>query len=124
MTTEAIAEAVRIATIGEVGPALPKFTIGDRQIPIRVQLQRKREPIRRSSSRSGLPRASGAAVPLSSVANVRERRKAQRRSTATTALDRVILGRGSRRRTRRSGEAVGHVSNLPAAKSLPQRAWS
>ena len=33
VTTEAIAEAVRIATIGDVGPALAKFNAGDRQIP-------------------------------------------------------------------------------------------
>ena len=38
VTPEAIAEAVRVATIGDVGANLAKFYAGDRLMPIRVQL--------------------------------------------------------------------------------------
>src|SRR5690606_3000571 len=38
ISTEAISEAVRIATIGDIPAALAKMNIDDRQIPIRVQL--------------------------------------------------------------------------------------
>ena len=38
VSTEAISEAVRIATIGDIGANLAKFDVGDRQVPIRVQL--------------------------------------------------------------------------------------
>ena len=38
VSTEAISEAVRIATIGDIGANLAKFDVGDRQMPIRVQL--------------------------------------------------------------------------------------
>ena len=70
VSTEAIAEAIRIATIGDNTAALAKFNAGDRLIPIRVQLP---DPAR--SSRSILealrvPTATGQAVPLSSVAQL------------------------------------------------------
>ena len=38
VSTEAISEAVRIATIGDIDANLAKFDVGDRQVPIRVQL--------------------------------------------------------------------------------------
>ena len=38
VTTEAIADAVRIATIGDIPANLAKYRDGDRLIPIRVQL--------------------------------------------------------------------------------------
>ena len=38
VSTAAIAQTVRIGTIGDIGANLAKFTIGERQIPIRVQL--------------------------------------------------------------------------------------
>ena len=42
VSTEAISEAVRIATIGDIGANLAKFDVGDRQVPIRVQLEEQR----------------------------------------------------------------------------------
>src|SRR6202000_1216624 len=39
VSTESLSETVRVATIGDVGPALAKFDAGDRQVPIRVQLE-------------------------------------------------------------------------------------
>ena len=39
LTTETISEAVRIATIGDIGANLAKFDVGERQVPIRVQLK-------------------------------------------------------------------------------------
>jgi multidrug efflux pump subunit AcrB len=41
VSTEAISEAVRIATIGDIGANLAKFDVGDRQVPIRVQLEER-----------------------------------------------------------------------------------
>ena len=37
VSTDAIAETIRVATLGDVGANLAKFNAGDRQIPIRVQ---------------------------------------------------------------------------------------
>src|SRR3979490_3210138 len=38
-STESLSQTIRVATIGDVGPALAKFDAGDRQVPIRVQLE-------------------------------------------------------------------------------------
>jgi multidrug efflux pump subunit AcrB len=39
VSTESPSETIRVATIGDVGPALAKFDAGDRTIPIRVLLE-------------------------------------------------------------------------------------
>ena len=68
VSTEVIAEAVRIATIGDIGPALARFNAADRQIPIRVQLkQSARENLQLLQSLR-VPTASGGSVPLSTLA--------------------------------------------------------
>src|SRR6266403_1867143 len=39
VSTESLSQTIRVATIGDVGPALAKFAAGDRLVPIRVQLE-------------------------------------------------------------------------------------
>jgi len=71
LSTASLSEALRVATIGDVDANLAKYTVGDRQIPIRVQLN---ENARNDLSAIGsLPvqTATGATVPLSSVAEIR-----------------------------------------------------
>ena len=117
VTTEAIAEAVRIATIGDVGPALAKFTLGDRQIPIRVQLEEDARANRQILESLRVATASGEAVPLSSVA----RFEIGQGPTSIDRYDRarrVTLGADLVGDTP-LGEAVEAVSNLPAARNLP-----
>lgn len=68
VTTAAIADVVRVATIGDYDAALAKLTIDDRQIPVRVRLN--------DATRADLTRIatlkvatnSGGAVPLNAVA--------------------------------------------------------
>ena len=71
MTTEGLSETVRIATIGDVEPALAKLNTTDRQVPIRVQLD---ETVRADRQRIGqlrvpLPGGRGS-VPLEAIADV------------------------------------------------------
>jgi multidrug efflux pump subunit AcrB len=70
VTTEALADAVRIATSGDVGFRLPKLNLPTRQVPIRVQLA---EEARRDPATLALLQvpARGGTVPLSSVASFR-----------------------------------------------------
>ena len=68
VSTEAISEAVRIATIGDIGANLAKFDVGDRQVPIRVQLEERARGDRQILESLKVATASGAAVPLSAVA--------------------------------------------------------
>ena len=70
VTTAAIAEAVRVATIGDAEAALAKLSVDNRQIPIRVRLN---DVSRGDVARLGalrVPTASGRSVPLSAVADV------------------------------------------------------
>jgi hydrophobe/amphiphile efflux-1 (HAE1) family protein len=70
ITAQQIAAVVRVATIGDIDAALAKLSIDNRQIPIRVRLN--------DDARADLGRlaalkvntASGATVPLSSVAEI------------------------------------------------------
>ncbi len=71
ISTAQIAETIRVATIGDVDAALAKVSIDGRQIPVRVQLA---EGLRADIGQIGalkLLTAAGAAVPLSSVADIR-----------------------------------------------------
>ncbi|MGL4635777.1 MAG: efflux RND transporter permease subunit [Beijerinckiaceae bacterium] len=70
ISTDAISEAVRVATIGDVGPALAKFNAGDRLIPIRVQVDEDARNDLRYVESMMLTTPTGTSVPLSAVADV------------------------------------------------------
>jgi multidrug efflux pump subunit AcrB len=70
VSTDQISEAVRVATIGDVGPALAKFNAGDRLIPIRVQVEEAARNDLRYVESMMITGAAGATVPLSAVAEV------------------------------------------------------
>jgi len=117
VTTEAISEAVRIATIGDIGANLAKFDVGDRQVPIRVQLVESARANRQLLESLKVPTASGATVPLSAVA----RFELAQGPTAIDRYDRVrrVLIGADLVGNAPLGEAVGKMLALPAAKSLP-----
>jgi hydrophobic/amphiphilic exporter-1 (mainly G- bacteria), HAE1 family len=116
VSTEQISEAVRIATIGDVGPALARFSLADRQIPIRVLFdERARGHIQRIQSMTVLG-SSGIPVPLTSVANIEfgqgsssiERFNRERRVVVGTDLVGITTGQGAE-----------IIENLPAIKAMP-----
>jgi multidrug efflux pump subunit AcrB len=70
VSTSALSQAVRIATMGEIDQNTAKFSLTDRQIPIRVRMP---EDARRDiASIANLPvqTANGGTVPLSRVAEI------------------------------------------------------
>jgi multidrug efflux pump subunit AcrB len=70
ITTAQIAEVVRVATIGDIDAALAKLSIDNRLIPVRVRLNdASREDLNRIGALK-LTTATGAAVPLSAVADI------------------------------------------------------
>ncbi len=71
ITAAQMSQAVRVATIGDFGPLLAKFSIDDRQIPIRVQIPEKARGSLAEISNLRLVNSKGIAVPLSSVADVK-----------------------------------------------------
>ncbi len=104
ITTAQIAETVRVATIGDVDAALAKLSIDNRLIPIRVRLNdESREDLSRIAALK-VTTATGAAVPLSAVADIRigegpsvvERLNRERRATIGANLPvGVALGTAS-----------------------------
>ncbi len=70
VSTEGLSESLRIATIGDVGPALAKFDAGDRLIPIRAQLDPAARADKQVLENLGVPTGAGAVVPLSSIASI------------------------------------------------------
>jgi hydrophobe/amphiphile efflux-1 (HAE1) family protein len=117
VSTEAISEAVRIATIGDVGANLAKFDVGERQVPIRVQLQERARADRQILESLKVATTSGAPVPLTAVARFEP-------GQGPTAIDRydrmrrVLIGADLVGNTP-LGAAVEKVLALPAAKKLP-----
>ena len=117
VSTDAIAEAIRIATIGDAGAALAKFDAGDRQVPIRVQLEQSAREDRSALEALRVTTAGGAAVPLGAVARFEmaqgptsiDRYNRQRRVTLGADLAPGVP----------LGDAVLAVGNLPAAKAMP-----
>ena len=116
ISPDALSEAVRIATIGDVGPLLAKFNAGDRQIPIRVQLDervRAKLDVIGAMSVSG---TNGVAVPLSSVADISfsqsassiERYNRNRRVVIGTDLVGLTTGQGA-----------DIIDNLKSVKTMP-----
>jgi multidrug efflux pump subunit AcrB len=70
ITTRAIADTVRVATIGDFDAALAKVSVDDRLIPVRVQVD---DSVKESVARLGalrVPTAAGASVPLAAVADI------------------------------------------------------
>jgi multidrug efflux pump subunit AcrB len=121
VSTESLSQTIRVATIGDVGPALAKFDAGDRLVPIRVQLE--------DSARSNLPmldqlrvplgaHGEKGGVPLSVVADIKldqgptSINRYDRERQATVAAD--LVG------TAALGDATRQIANLPVMKSLPK----
>ncbi len=117
ISTDMISEAVRIATIGDVGANLAKFNVDDRQVPIRIQLDEKARADRQVIESLKITTAAGAAVPLALVAGFEF-------GQGPTAIDRydrqrrVLIG-GDLVGSTPLGQALGEVMAQPAAKSLP-----
>jgi multidrug efflux pump subunit AcrB len=117
VSTEAISEAVRIATIGDIGANLAKFDVGDRQVPIRVQLVERARADRQLLESLKVATSSGATVPLAAVA----RFELGQGPTAIDRYDRmrrVLIG-ADLVGNAPLGKAVEQMLALPAAKTLP-----
>jgi hydrophobe/amphiphile efflux-1 (HAE1) family protein len=116
VSTSAISQTVRVATIGDIDQNLPKYNLGDRQVPIRLRLTPAAREDLSVIENLRVPTASGGAVPLSAVADIRFgagpsqvlRQDRSRIATITAELNGI-----------RSGDAGAAVNKLPSVKNLP-----
>ncbi len=70
VSTESLSETIRVATIGDVGPALAKFDAGDRTVPIRVLLEENARADRQVLEQIRIPSQRGGGVPLVALADI------------------------------------------------------
>jgi hydrophobe/amphiphile efflux-1 (HAE1) family protein len=119
ISTESLAETVRVATIGDFGPALAKFDAGERLVPIRVQLEEAARTDQQVLEQIRVPLPMGrGSVPLSAVADVRldqgpiSINRYNRERQATVSAD--LVGHAA------LGDALQKIYALPVAKGLPQ----
>jgi hydrophobe/amphiphile efflux-1 (HAE1) family protein len=70
VSTEGLSETIRVATIGDVSPALAKFDAGDRTVPIRVLLEENARADRQVLEQIRIPSQRGGGVPLVALAEI------------------------------------------------------
>ena len=117
VSVSALSQTIRIATIGDVPQNLAKFSLADRQIPIRVQLAEATRGSIDTLRNLPVPTASGGSVPLKVVADigfgegaVKIRRFNQGRRIAVVA----DLAPGAQ-----DGDVNNAIRALPQYKALP-----
>ena len=70
VTTSALSQTVRIATMGDIDQNVAKFSLSDRQIPIRVVLPTNSRRDIATLENLPVPTATGGSVPLKAIAEI------------------------------------------------------
>ncbi|MBV9112696.1 MAG: efflux RND transporter permease subunit [Hyphomicrobiales bacterium] len=117
VTTEALSETIRVATLGDIDANLAKFDAGDRLIPIRVELDEHARADVGLLQALRVSTGAGGAVPLSSVADF----DMSRGPTAINRYDRSrrVTIEGDLAGQTALGQALDAIHSLPTAKALP-----
>ncbi|MBU1400508.1 MAG: efflux RND transporter permease subunit [Alphaproteobacteria bacterium] len=117
ISTATISETLRVATIGDIDANLAKFTEGDRQIPIRVQLNEAARDDIDVVSQLPVTSPSGVTVPLSSVATIRFGQGPS--SIARFNRERRVVISADMAPGAELSEGLATVWQLPAVKEMP-----
>ncbi|WP_132257011.1 efflux RND transporter permease subunit [Methylobacterium segetis] len=117
VTTDAIAETVRVGTIGDIGLNLPKFNAKDRQVPIRVQLPESARGAVSRLENLKVPAKNGTAVPLAAVAEI----ELDKGPGAIDRYDRAVrvAVEANMEGSDALGSLIAQALATPTAKSLP-----
>ncbi|MDT0506587.1 efflux RND transporter permease subunit [Novosphingobium sp. MMS21-SN21R] len=118
VTTQALSQVIRIATQGEIDQNSAKFSLSDRQVPIRVKLPEASRRDLTTIENLPVPTASGGAVPLSRVAEISfgsgptqiQRYNQNRRVFVGADLPLGVV----------KGTAMTAIMKLPIMQNLPQ----
>ncbi|APG63277.1 hypothetical protein LPB140_11330 [Sphingorhabdus lutea] len=117
VTTAALSQTIRIATQGDIDQNSAKFSLADRQIPIRVMLPETSRTDMGTIENLPVPTTSGGSVPLSRVAEISfgsgptsiQRRNQNRRIFIGADLAPNVV----------KSEAQKAIDELPIMKNLP-----
>ncbi len=117
VSTAAIASTVRVATLGDIDANLAKFTDGDRQVPIRVELPEAERGDLEALRALRVPVTGGGAVPLSAVADV----SLGRGPTAIERYDRAVrvAVEADTQGSDALGDLIARAMATPTARALP-----
>ncbi|WP_105372313.1 efflux RND transporter permease subunit [Neorhizobium huautlense] len=118
VSPDAIAQTIRLSTVGDVDSQLPSFTDGARQIPIRVVLDPNGRDDLSTLEMLTIAAVDGTRIPLSSVADI----SFDETISAIERLDRerrieigVDMADGLT-----SGQGMERLLQLPSVKNLPE----
>ncbi|TRD11436.1 efflux RND transporter permease subunit [Erythrobacter insulae] len=117
ISTIALSQTIRIATLGEIEQNAARFSLSDRQIPIRVKLSEDARSSMTTIENLPVQTASGGTVPLSRVADISfgsgptaiQRYNQNRRVLVGADLASGVL----------KGEAQQQIDALPVLQELP-----
>ncbi|HEX6073122.1 MAG TPA: efflux RND transporter permease subunit [Sphingomicrobium sp.] len=117
VTTAALSQTVRIATMGDIEQNSAKFSVADRQIPITVSLSENARRDIGTLENLPVPTSSGGSVPLKAVANIGfgsgpttiQRTDQIRRIAVGADLAPGLV----------SGDVWPKINELPTVKNLP-----
>ena len=118
VTTAELSRTIRIATMGEIEQNAAKFSLSDRQIPIRVKLPELSRESLVTIENLPVQTRSGGTVPLSRVAEISfgsgpttiQRYNQNRRVLVGADLAQGVI----------KGEAQAEIDELPVLQNLPQ----
>ncbi len=117
VTTQALSSAIRIATLGDIDQNSARFSLSDRQVPIRVALDQGARTELSTIQNLPVATATGGSVPLSLIADISlgsgptqiDRVNQQRRIAVGADLAPGIV----------SGIAQKQIDQLPIMQNLP-----
>jgi multidrug efflux pump subunit AcrB len=118
VSVQSISQTIRIATLGDLPQNGAKFSLSDRQIPIRVSLPESARRDLTTLENLPVPTAAGASVPLKTVADLsfgQGPSAVRRYNLSRRAYLDADLAPGVE-----LGTATAKVHALPALKNLPQ----
>jgi multidrug efflux pump subunit AcrB len=118
VTTAALSQTIRIATLGDIEQNSAKFSLSDRQIPITVSLSEYARRDLSTIENLPVPTSNGSSVPLKAVAEIGfgsgpttiQRTNQIRRTAVGADLAPGVV----------SGDVWPKINNLPTVKHLPQ----
>jgi multidrug efflux pump subunit AcrB len=118
VTTAALGQTIRIATIGDIAQNSAKFSLSDRQVPIIVGISEEQRKDIATLQNLPVPTASGGSVPLKSVADITfgsgpvtvQRTQQMRRIAVGADLSPGLV----------SGDAWKKIDQLPTLQNMPE----
>jgi multidrug efflux pump subunit AcrB len=118
VTTQALSQTIRIATLGDIDQNSAKFSLSDRQIPIRVALSEASRQNLSTIENLPVPTSSGGSVPLKVVAEISfgagpvviQRTNQTRRTSIGVDLAPGLV----------TGDAMPKINALPTLSKLPE----